>query len=67
MLYRIYRRENSGGVEPLQLLEAEYGDLQFADNDVVDGVYYHYQVQVDGGDHVTAHGMLSSLVASGWN
>ena len=66
-LYRIYRRENSGGVEPLQLLEAGYGDLQYVDNDVVDGVHYHYQVQVDGGDDVTTHGMLSSLVASGWD
>ena len=66
-LYRIYRRENSGGVEPLQLLEAGYSDLQFVDNDVVDGVHYHYQVQVDGGDDVTAHGMLSRLVASGWD
>ena len=66
-LYRIYRRENSGGVEPLQLLEAGYGDLQYVDNDVVDGVHYHYQVRVDGGDDVTAHGMLSRLVASGWD
>ena len=66
-LYRIFRRENSGGLEPLQLLEAGYGDLQFVDNAVVDGVHYHYQVQVDGGDDVTAHGMLSRLVASGWD
>ena len=66
-LYRIYRRENSGGVEPLQLLEAGYGELQYLDNDVVDGVHYHYQVRVDGGDDVTAHGMLSRLVASGWD
>ena len=66
-LYRIYRRENSGGVEPLQLLEAGYDDLQYVDNDVVDGVHYHYQVRVDGGDDVTAHGMLSRLVASGWD
>ena len=66
-LYRIYRRENSGGVEPLRLLEAGYGELQYLDNDIVDGVHYHYQVQVDGGDDVTAHGMLSRLVASGWD
>ena len=66
-LYRIYRRENSGGLEPLQLIAAGYGDLQYVDNDVVDGVHYHYQVQVDGGDDVTAHGMLSRLVASGWD
>ena len=66
-LYRIYRRENSGGVEPLQLLEAGYSDLQFVDHNVVDGVHYHYQLQVDGGDDVTAHGMLSPLVASGWD
>ena len=66
-LYRIYRRENSGGVEPLRLLEAGYGELQYVDNDVVDGVHYHYQVRVDGGDDVTAHGMLSRLVASGWD
>ena len=66
-LYRIYRRENSGGVEPLQLLEAGYGDLQYVDNNVVDSVHYHYQVRVDGGDDVTAHGMLSRLVASGWD
>ena len=65
-LYRIYRRENSGGVEPLQLLKAGYVDLKFVDNNVVDGVHYHYQVQVDGGDHLTAHGMLSRLAASGW-
>ena len=63
-LYRIYRRENSGGVEPLQLLEAGYGDLKFVNNNVVDGVHYHYQVQVDGGDDLTAHGMLSRLAAS---
>ena len=67
MLYRVYRRANSGSVEPLQLLEAGYSDLQFVDNDVVDGVHYHYQVQVDGGDDVTSHGMLSRLVASGWD
>ena len=66
-IYRIFRRENSGGLEPLQLLEAGYSDLQYVDNDVVDGVHYHYQVQVDGGDDVTAHGMLSRLVASGWD
>ena len=66
-LYRIYRRENSGGLEPLQLIAAGYGDLQYVDNDVVDGVHYHYQVQVDSGDDVTAHGMLSRLVASGWD
>ena len=66
-LYRIYRRANSGGLEPLQLLEAGYGDLQFVDNAINDGMHYHYQVQVDGGDDVTAHGMLSSLVASGWD
>ena len=66
-LYLIFRRENSGGLEPLQLLEAGYGDLQFVDHNVVDDVHYHYQVQVDGGDDVAAHGMLSSLVASGWD
>ena len=65
--YRIYRRENSGGLEPLRLLAAGYGELEFSDDSVVDGVHYHYQVQVDGGDDVTAHGMLSRLVASGWD